>query len=152
MNYWLIKTEPDCYSIDDLKRDKTTAWSGVRNYQARNFIQSMKVGDLALFYHSSSDPKGVAGIAKVTKNPYPDATALNKKDDHYDPKSTKTNPIWFMVDFGFVEKFKHFVTLDSIKFNSKLSGIVVAKQGSRLSIQPVSETHFKIIEREGRGS
>jgi predicted RNA-binding protein with PUA-like domain len=151
MNYWLIKSEPDCYSIDDLKRDKTTAWSGIRNYQARNFIQSMQVGDLALFYHSSSDPKGVAGIAKVIKKAYPDKSALDKKDDHYDPKSTKTNPIWFMVDFGFIEKFKNFVTLDSIKFNSKLSGIVVAKQGSRLSVQPVSETHFKIIERQGRG-
>lgn len=145
MNYWLIKTEPDCYSIDDLAREKTAMWSGVRNYQARNFLKEMKVGDLGLFYHSSSNPKGVAGIAVVTREAYPDTTAMDKKDDHYDPKSTKSSPIWFSVDFGFKTKFANFVTLDQIKFNSELSGIMVSQRGSRLSVQPVSKKHFEII-------
>src|SRR6266516_4146075 len=99
MNYWLIKSEGSCYSIDDLKKDKRTAWTGVRNYQARNFMRDgMKVGDLVLFYHSSSDPTGIYGIVKVTSKPYPDRTALDKKDMHYDPKSTEENPIWMLVD------------------------------------------------------
>ncbi|MFZ3020137.1 MAG: EVE domain-containing protein [Minisyncoccia bacterium] len=149
MNYWLIKSEPDCYSIDNFKKDKKASWSGVRNYQARNFMKSMKKGDLALFYHSSSNPTAVVGIAKVIKETHPDLTALDKKDDHYDAKSTKEKPIWEMVDFGFVKKFKNPVTLSQIKFNPKLKGILLAQQGSRLSVQPVSEKHFKIIKQLG---
>jgi predicted RNA-binding protein with PUA-like domain len=149
MNCWIIKSEADCYSIDDFKKDKKASWSGVRNYQARNFMKNMRSGDLALFYHSSSDPTAVVGIAKVVKEAYPDSTALDKKDEHFDPKSTKEKPIWEMVDFGFVKKFKNPVTLTQIKFNPKLKGIILAQQGSRLSIQPVSETHFKIIEKMG---
>lgn len=146
MNYWLVKSEESCYSIDDLKKDKKTAWTGIRNYQARNFMRdSMKVGDLVVFYHSSGEPTGVAGVSKVLSHPYGDSTALNKKDDHYDPKSTKENPIWFCFDLGFVSKFKSIVTLTQIKFDPKLDGIMVSQRGSRLSVQPVSEKHFKRI-------
>jgi predicted RNA-binding protein with PUA-like domain len=150
MNYWLIKSEPDCYSIDDFKKDKRTSWSGVRNYQARNFMKEMRVGDMALFYHSSTDPKAVVGIAKVVKEAHPDTTALDKKDDHYDPKATKENPIWYMVDFAFVEKFKNPVTLAEVKRNPKLEGIPLTQPGSRLSVQPVSKAHFETIQKLGK--
>ena len=146
MAYWLIKTEAAMYSIDDLKRDKKSAWTGIRNYQARNSIRDgMKVGDLCLFYHSSSEPTGIFGIAKVVSRPYGDATALNKKDEHYDPKSTKSDPIWYCVDVQFVKKFKTPVLLSELKADPKLKGMVVTQQGSRLSVQPVSESHFKYI-------
>jgi predicted RNA-binding protein with PUA-like domain len=150
MQYWLIKSEPDCYSIDDLKNEKRASWSGVRNYQARNFMKSMKKGDLALFYHSSVAPMAVAGIAKVVKVAHPDLAALDRQDDHFDPKSTREDPIWYMVDFGFVEKFKTPVTLSQIKINPKLSGMMLAQQGSRLSVQPVSKEHFETIQKLGR--
>ena len=150
MNYWLIKSEADCYSIDNLKSDKKTPWSGVRNFQARNFMRDhMKKGDLALFYHSSSTskdiPNGVYGIAKVTSDPYPDPSAFDSKDEHYDPKSKKTEPTWILVDFGFVEKFKNPITLAVMKNDPKLDGMMVRQKGSRLSIQPVTEKHFKYI-------
>lgn len=146
MNYWLIKSEGNCYSIDNLKKDKKTSWNGVRNYQARNFMRdSMKVGDLALFYHSSSKPTGVYGIAKVVSVPHPDLSAFDVKDEHYDPKSTKEKPTWICVDFAFVEKFPRLVSLEEIKKDHKLAGIMVAQTGSRLSIQPVSRIHFERI-------
>ena len=142
-----MKSEGDCYSIDDLKRDKTTAWSGVRNYQARNFMRDhMKKGDMVLFYHSSSKPTGVYGIAKVTANAHADETQFEKSGEYYDPKSTHENPRWQCVDVGFVKKFKEPVTLDQIKFEDSLSGMMVRNRGSRLSIQPVSAKHFKIIK------
>ncbi len=151
MKYWLIKSEPTCYSIDDLKRDKKTAWTGVRNYQARNYMaRDMAVGDLVLFYHSTVGEIGVAGIAKVVSKPHSDLTALLKKDDHYDPKATKENPIWQCVDFSFVKKFNKVVTLPLIKMNPNLKGIMVAQTGSRLSVQPVSEKHFKEIVEMGK--
>ncbi len=150
--YWLLKSEADCYSIDDINKDIKTAWSGIRNYQARNFIRdSIKVGDLALFYHSSSDPTGVAGIVKVVSQPYPDPTQFDPKDEHYDAKSKKENPLWMAVDVQFVEKFKNLVSLSEIKFRPELKGIMVAQQGSRLSVQPVSSKHFEIISKLGRG-
>ncbi len=146
MNYWLLKSEGNCYSIDDLKKDKKIAWQGVRNYQARNFMRDdMKVGDLALFYHSQSDPTGVYGIAKVVSKPYPDTSAFDKKDEHYDPKSKKENPTWILVDIAFVSKFKHPISLNEIKIDPALEGMVVRQPGSRLSIMPVSEKHFKYI-------
>lgn len=147
MNYWLIKSEGDCYSIDNLKKDRKTSWGGVRNYQARNFMRDqMKVGDLALFYHSNTKPIGVYGIAKVVSAVHPDKTAFDPKDEHYDPRSTKEKPIWECVDFAFVEKFVHPVTLEEIKHDHALEGILVAKKGSRLSVQPVSKTHFERIQ------
>lgn len=154
MNHWLIKSEGDCYSIDDLKKDKKTPWSGIRNFQARNFMRDiMKVGDKVLFYHSNGtkeNPTGVYGVAKVSSKSYPDITAFDKKDDHYDSKSKKENPTWFLVDMSFVSKFKNPVTLSQIKFEPKLKGIMVAQKGSRLSIQPVSKEHFEFITNMGK--
>jgi predicted RNA-binding protein with PUA-like domain len=147
--YWLIKSEASCYSIDDLKKDKKTSWGGIRNYQARNFLKDMKKGDVALFYHSNAAPSAAVGIANVTKEAYPDPTAFDPKDEHYEPKATKEDPIWMAVEMSFGKKFKREVGLDEIKFNPKLKGIVVAARGSRLSIMPVSEVHFKIIEALG---
>ena len=145
MNYWLLKSEPNAYSIDDLKKDKATAWGGVRNYQARNFLKDMKVGDLCLFYHSSTEPIGVFGIGKVVQAAYPDPSQFNKRDSHFDPKATAEKPIWFCPDIAFVKKFKEPYLLTSIKADHNLRGIMVAAQGSRLSVQPVSEKHFKYI-------
>jgi predicted RNA-binding protein with PUA-like domain len=145
MNYWLLKTEPSSYSIDDLKRDKKTAWGGVRNYQARNFMREMKVGDLCLFYHSSADPMGVFGVAKVIKAAYPDPSQFDKKDSHYDRKATKEKPIWYCPDIAFVKKFERPVLLGAIKADPALRGIMLAQPGSRLSVQPVSEKHFRYI-------
>ncbi|MFA6050786.1 MAG: EVE domain-containing protein [Candidatus Paceibacterota bacterium] len=145
MNYWLIKTEAECYSIDDLKRDRRIPWEGVRNYTARNFMRdSMKVGDIALFYHSNTD-MGIYGLAKVVSKPHPDLSAQNKRDEHYDPKATKENPIWYCVDFAFLKKFKTYLSLPDIKADQVLSGMVVAQKGSRLSITPVSEKQYKRI-------
>ncbi len=146
MNYWLIKSEGACYSIEDLEKDKKTDWFGVRNFQARNFMRDdMKVGDMALFYHSNSKPSGVYGVARVASLAHPDLTALDKKDEHYDPRSTKTNPIWECVDFEFVQKFRDPISLQYIKIDSKLSDMLVAKQGQRLSVMPVSKTHFERV-------
>ncbi len=141
MNHWLLKSEGTCYSIDDFKKDKKTAWTGIRNYQASNFMRdSMKVGDLCLFYHSSSDPTGVFGIAKVSSKPHLDTTATDPKDEHYEPKHT-----WICVDVSFVKKFAKPITLARLRIDPKLEGMVLLQKGSRLSIQPVSEKHFKYI-------
>lgn len=158
-SYWLVKSEADCYSIDDFEKDSKrlaqkkqgVPWTGIRNYQARNFMRdSMHEGDLVLFYHSSQEPMGVVGIAKVVGAPHPDMTAFDKRDEHFDPKSKKENPMWICVDLTFVEKFKNIVTLAQIKFEPSLKGIVLAQQGSRLSVQPVSEDHFKKIVSLGK--
>lgn len=144
-----MKSEGDCYSIDDLKRDKKTAWTGVRNYQARNFMRDkMQSGDLVLFYHSngnSKEPTGVYGIAKISTI-HPDETQFDKTSDYYDAKAAPENPIWFCPTITFVKKFIKPVTLSEIKFEPSLSSMMVAQKGSRLSVQPVSEKHFKIIE------
>jgi predicted RNA-binding protein with PUA-like domain len=145
MHYWLLKSEPTSYSIDDLKRDKKIAWEGVRNYQARNFMQAIEKGDLVLFYHSGNDEKGVVGVAKVAAAAHPDETQFAKADYHYDPKSKREKPIWYCVDVSFVKKFKRPVLLGAIKSDPELSGIMVAARGSRLSVQPVSPKHFEYI-------
>ncbi len=148
MNYWLLKSEASCYSIDDLKRDKRAWWTGVRNYQARNFMKQMKVGDLCLFYHSNGSkmaPTGVYGIARVSKLSSPDLTAQDQKDEHFDPKSTPENPIWECVEVTYLIHLKTPVALSDIKLDPKLSGILVAERGSRLSVQPVSQKHFGYI-------
>lgn len=154
MNYWLIKSEGDCYSIWDLKKDKKTPWSGIRNFQARNFMRdSMKVGDKVLFYHSNGtkdQPTGVYGTAVVASKPYPDVTQFDTKDEHYDPKSKQENPTWMLVDMKFSSVLTHPVTLSAIKFEPKLKGIMVAQTGSRLSIQPVSKEHFELIVEMGK--
>lgn len=145
MHYWLMKSEPESYSIDDLKQDKKTPWEGVRNYQARNFMREMKKGDLVLFYHSNITPPGVAGLGKVCREYYPDQTQWNKKSKYYDTKSSKENPRWFLVDVCFVKKFKKLITLDELKNSSDLKDMLVTRKGSRLSVQPVTEKHFKRI-------
>lgn len=146
-----MKSEPDAYSIDDLQRDGSTYWDGVRNYQARNFMRDeMKVGDLVLYYHSNADPPGVAGIARITRDGYPDHTAFDKKDSHFDPKSKKDDPTWFMVDMEFVEKFNNLVSLADLKADAKLEDMLVTKRGQRLSVQPVEADHFKRVKQMGK--
>lgn len=146
MNYWLIKSEGDCYSIDDLKRDKKTSWTGVRNFQARNFMRDkMNIGDGILFYHSNAKPNGVYGVACVASKPHADETQFDKKDEHFDTKAKKENPTWICVDVSFVKKFAEPVSLDMIKFDPALAGMPVRERGSRLSVQPVSEKHFTYI-------
>lgn len=144
-----MKSEGTCYSIDDLKKDKTTAWEGVRNFQARNFMMNdMKIGDLIFFYHSNGKgeyPTGIYGLAKVTSLAHPDASQFNPMDEHYDPKSKKENPTWHCVDISFVKKFKEPIALSYIKIDPNLGGIMVAQTGSRLSIQPVSEKHGQYL-------
>ena len=144
--YWLMKSEPECYSIDDLKRDKQAEWDGVRNYQARNFMRDdMKKGDLVLYYHSNTKPTGIVGVAKVCKEAYPDHTAWDKTSDHPDPKSTPENPIWFMVAVCFEKKFKEIITLDELKADSAFGDMLVTQRGMRLSVQPVHKKHFDKI-------
>lgn len=150
MNYWLMKSEPDVYSIDDLARDGQTMWDGVRNYQARNFMRDqMKSGDLVFFYHSNADPSGIAGIAKVSGKSYPDPTAFDKKDVHFDPKSKKEKPTWYLVDLVFYKKFKKFIALDELKKMPYLEGMLLLQKGSRLSVQPVTEKHWNLIFKRG---
>ena len=145
--YWLVKTEPTSYSIDDFKRDKVTSWTGVRNYQARNFIRSMNKGDKILFYHSGSSLPAVTGIGTVVTQAYPDPTQFDAKDSHFDAKSKLENPLWSTIDLKFTKKFKKPVTLLQIKANSTLKNMPVTAVGSRLSVQPVLEKHFHFFER-----
>ena len=149
--YWLVKSEATCYSIDDLKKDKKTDWDGVRNYQARNYMRDdMKVGDRVLFYHSNAQPPGIAGIAKVSRTARADLTALDPEEQHFDPKSTKEDPIWEMVQIEFEQKFSHFVPLDSLK-TPAFDGLLVIKRGMRLSVMPVEKKHFDMIVKLGTG-
>ncbi len=146
MNHWLIKSEPDVFSIDDLKKAKREPWDGIRNYQARNFMwRDMKIGDLALFYHSNAKPPGIVGVAKVASNPYPDPTQFKPKNNYYDPKSTKDKPRWWLVDFEFVEKFDELIPLDTLKEDKILSEMMVCQRGTRLSITPVEKKHYSRI-------
>lgn len=145
--YWLLKSEPDCYSIDDLERDGTTYWSGVRNYQARNFMRDdMKPGDGVLFYHSGVEPR-IAGIAEIASTGYPDHTALDPADDHFDPKQTPGNPIWVMVDVRFVRKLKKPIALTTLKKTPGLEKMMVTQRGSRLSVQPVTDHEWATLRR-----
>jgi predicted RNA-binding protein with PUA-like domain len=152
MNYWLMKCEPSAYSIDDLQRDGTTSWEGVRNYQARNFLRdAMKVGDKVLFYASNADPSGVSGLAEISRGAYADRFATQKGHTYYDPKSTPDEPIWYMVDLRFVEKFPNVVALDTLKEAPGLENMMVIRKGSRLSIQPVTKPEYDIVVKLGRG-
>ncbi len=149
MNYWLIKSEGDCYSIDDFKRDKKADWTGIRNYQSRNFMmRDMQKGDKVLFYHSGGsikEPTGVYGTATVASAPHPDPTQFQKGNEYYDPKATNDKPIWYCVDIAFATKLKEPVTLARIKIDPALDGMLVRARGSRLSILPVSKKHFEYI-------
>lgn len=144
--YWLMKSEPDAYSIDDLKRDRTEHWDGIRNYQARNFMmRDMKPGDEILFYHSSCKVPGVVGLARVCKEAYPDFTAWNPDSKYYDPKSTPEKPRWFMVDVEFVKKFPDVVSLSQLREVPGLEGMRLLQKGNRLSIMPVEKHEFETI-------
>jgi predicted RNA-binding protein with PUA-like domain len=146
MAYWLMKSEPDVYSIDHLIADTTTQWEGVRNYQARNFMRDdMKIGDKVLFYHSNTKPPGIVGVAEVCKESYPDFFAWDQESKYFDPKSPEEKPRWFMVDVKFVKKFKSIISLDDLKTHPELVDMLVIRKGQRLSVQPVDEAHFNFV-------
>lgn len=145
--YWLMKSEPDVFSIQDLRACKVTFWDGVRNYQARNYMRDeMRIGDGALFYHSNSNPIGIAGIAEVVKEGYPDYTAFDPKDIHYDPKSDPKKPTWYMVDVRFVKAFKSVIPLSALRKTPGLKTMLLLRHG-RLSVQPVAPKEWEIILR-----
>jgi len=148
MNYWLFKTEPMEFSIDDLakKPAKTEHWDGVRNYQARNFMRDeMKVGDKAFFYHSNCEEPGIVGIVTVASKAYPDHTAFDKKDKHFDPKSDPDKPRWMMVDVKMARKLKRTISLKELKERSALTGMRLVQRGNRLSVMPVEKKHWDVI-------
>ena len=146
MKYWLIKSEPDAYSIDDLERDSVEMWDGIRNYQARNTMRDdMKVGDKVFFYHSNCKEPGIVGIAKVASKPYPDPTQFDKKSKYFDAKSSKDDPRWYLVDMAFVRKTKRNLTLTEIKAQKSLDDMILTRKGNRLSIMPVSKKHWNKI-------
>jgi predicted RNA-binding protein with PUA-like domain len=142
---WLMKSEPGTYSIDDLQRDRTEPWDGVRNYQARNFMRDMAQGDLAIFYHSSASPPAAVGVCRICREAYPDPTQFDKKSPYYDPKSKREDPRWWLVDVEFVEKFAEPISLQALKDDSSLEGMLVTQKGSRLSVQPVDKGHFERV-------
>ncbi|MCA2979240.1 MAG: EVE domain-containing protein [Myxococcaceae bacterium] len=146
MRYWLMKSEPDVFSIDDLERDGTTGWEGVRNYQARNFMRDeMAVGDLVLYYHSNAEPSGVAGVARVAGPVVADPTQFDAKSEYYDAASKPAEPTWQMVTVGFVERFPRVVSLAELKAQKGLAGLGVLQKGQRLSVMPVSKPHFATV-------
>ncbi len=142
MQYWLLKTEPSCYSIDDLKRERVGVWDDIRNYQARNFLRAMQKGDRVLVYHSSTEMIGVVGTGVVARTAYPDPSQFDHDSYKFDPKSKKENPTWDTVDIKFEKKFPRMVTLQSIKNDPYFTDMLVTKKGMRLSVQPVLEKHF----------
>lgn len=148
MKYWLMKSEPDTYSVDDLakKPQKTDGWEGVRNFQARNFMRDeMDCDDLAFFYHSSCAVPGIAGIMRIAKTAYPDLTALNPESPYYDPRSTRQNPRWFQVDVQLIQRFKNLIPLTVLKKNPKLINMICLRPGNRLSITPVTAKEWDVI-------
>ena len=146
MRYWLMKTEPDEFSIDDLARKKIEPWTGVRNYQARNFMRDgMQVGDGVLFYHSSCAVPGVAGLAEVASEAYPDPTQFDRKSDYYDEASQREAPRWFLVDVRFKRKLERTITLAELKDRKELDGFPLLARGNRLSVLPVTELQWRAI-------
>jgi predicted RNA-binding protein with PUA-like domain len=147
MRYWLMKSEPDAFSIDDLAKVKQEPWSGVRNYQARNYMwKDMRVGDGVLFYHSNAKIPGIAGLAEVATAAYPDATQFDPESAYWDPKATPENPRWFLVDVSFKRKFKAVLSLETLKANAELLGdFVLLNRGTRLSVLPVSKAQWQTL-------
>lgn len=146
--YWLMKSEPNCFSIDDLQNspNQTAAWDGVRNYQARNFMRNdMRISDKIFFYHSSCKTPGIVGIGEVVSKPYPDHTAWDPKSAHPDSKSTPDNPIWYMVNIKFIEKLPKIITLEELRGYPELTNFKLLQKGNRLSILPVSQENWKFI-------
>lgn len=146
--YWLMKSEEDVYSIDDLERDGSTCWEGVRNYEARNNMQEMKEGDLVLYYHSNAKPSGVVGIARVCKEAYPDHYAFDPDHHYYDEKSDPDDPRWYMVDIEFVEKLPERVPLSHVKDEKKLQDMELVRR-MRLSVQSVKKEEFEHVKKMG---
>ena len=151
MRYWLMKSEPSVFSIDDLARapKQTTSWDGVRNYQARNLLREAAVGDGVIFYHSSADPPAAVGTATVARAAYPDASQFDPKSDHYDEASKKDDPRWFVVDVKFAQKFPRAVTLAELRGKPELADMVLLRKGSRLSVQPVTAEEWKAVCKMG---
>ena len=146
MSYWLIKSEPDAYSIDDLMRDGRTPWDGIRNYQARNMMRdAMRIGDEVLFYHSSCAEPAVVGVARVASKPYPDPTQFDRRSKYYDQKSKKDEPRWVLLDIEFVRKLDRPVPLAELKERPDLDGMTLLRRGNRLSIMPVNAAHWRRI-------
>ena len=145
MNHWLMKSEPEDFSITDLAKVKRDAWTGVRNYQARNHMRTMTAGDLVIFYHSSAEPPGAAGLAKVTRTGLVDETQFDKKSEYYDEASTKQAPRWDCVEIAHAETFPTLVPLDALRAEPALKDMLLLKRGMRLSVQPVSATEFKTV-------
>jgi len=152
--HWLIKSEPETFSIQDLARAarRTTSWDGVRNYQARNFLRAMKPGDLAIFYHSSADPPAAVGITRVARAAHPDVTAWDRGSPGHDPKASPANPIWSAVDVTLVEIFPRAVPLDELRGVAALAGMELLRRGSRLSVTPVTAAEFRTIQRLGHAA
>lgn len=151
--YWLVKSEPSTFSIDDLRaaRGQTTCWDGVRNYQARNYMRRMKVGDRVLFYHSNADPPAIVGMAEVTRTAYPDPTAFDQADPHYDPRSSPAKPVWDMVDIRLVRVLPRPLPLDRLRKEPRLRQMELLRKGSRLSVQPVRPAEWRVIEQLAAG-
>jgi predicted RNA-binding protein with PUA-like domain len=146
MNHWLMKSEPDAFSIDDLKRKKREAWDGVRNYQARNFMRDgMRPGDKVFFYHSNCAVPGIVGVAEVATDAYPDPSQFDPKSKYFDPGSSRDNPRWMLVDVKFVKKLKRTISLDELKSDPALEGMPLVRKGNRLSVMPVDAAHWKYI-------
>lgn len=146
MKYWIMKSEPDAYGIDDLKRDKVEHWDGIRNYQVRNMMRDqMQKGDLAFFYHSNCNPPGIAGSMEIVKTAYPDFTAFDPDSKYFDAKSNPDNPRWLMVDVKFKKKFKNYVSLETLKQTKALEDMLILRKGNRLSITEISAKHWKAI-------
>ncbi|MFO7544963.1 MAG: EVE domain-containing protein [Trueperaceae bacterium] len=144
---WLVKSEPDAYAYDDLERDGRTAWEGVRNYQARNFMRDeMREGDAVLYYHSSTDAPGVVGVATVASAPYPDPTQFDEASPYYDPKSTPDAPRWVLVDIAPLRRLPRVVTLQELKADARFEGSLLTHRGTRLSVMPMDEAHLRAVE------
>jgi len=146
--YWLLKSEPSCFSIEDLQNmpHQTSPWDGIRNYQARNFMRNeMKIGDQAFFYHSSCTPPGIVGTMEIVSHAYPDDTAFDSTSDHPDPKSTPDNPRWFMVDVRFKQQFSDMISLETLKHHPELEDMRLLQKGNRLSILPISPDEWAFI-------
>ena len=146
MNHWLMKSEPDVYSIDDLERDGREMWDSIRNYQARNMMRDdMRIGDEIFFYHSNCKEPAIVGISRVCSEPYPDPIQFDKKSRYFDPKSSKEEPRWILVDVEFVRKFDQAITLTELKSYPQLEDMILTRRGNRLSIMPVENNHWKFI-------
>lgn len=148
--YWLLKCEPSAYSIDDLERDGRTGWEGVRNYQARNFMKEMRAGDEAIFYASNAEPAGATGVAKISREAYPDPFQFDSEHDYYDPQSDPAEPRWVTVDVEFAERFNGVVTLSDLREDPALENLIILRKGNRLSVTPLTADEFRRIRALGR--